>query len=242
MWLPSWWLPLLRLRKAALPGRRCANFEALHMRMQLYTSGSTGKPKGVQHTTGGYMVGAALTTKYVFDAQPDDVYWCTADCGWITGHSYVTYGMLFCTHLSTLTMTSSQNHVSNKPQSFCCLEVRSCLVPTRPLVCGLLAPLYKSILCERRLDDALVQCLCLCSNYWYRHSIVFLQHSPCQGRPVGHTLLVRQTGWQNPTSNPDFGKQYVLQPALQTRGPWAVHHSGDTMCRTDAAWDDPSGV
>ncbi len=66
--------------------------------VQLYTSGSTGKPKGVQHTTGGYMVGAALTTKYVFDAQPDDVYWCTADCGWITGHSYVTYGML---HLSS---------------------------------------------------------------------------------------------------------------------------------------------
>lgn len=62
--------------------------------LQLYTSGSTGKPKGVQHTTGGYMVGAALTTKYVFDAQPEDVYWCTADCGWITGHSYVTYGMV----------------------------------------------------------------------------------------------------------------------------------------------------
>ncbi|DBA86047.1 hypothetical protein WJX77_004151 [Trebouxia sp. C0004] len=59
---------------------------------KLYTSGSTGKPKGVQHTTGGYMIGAALTTKYVFDAQPDDIYWCTADCGWITGHSYVTYG------------------------------------------------------------------------------------------------------------------------------------------------------
>ena len=60
--------------------------------LQLYTSGSTGKPKGVQHTTGGYMVGTALTTKYVFDAKDDDVYWCTADCGWITGHSYVTYG------------------------------------------------------------------------------------------------------------------------------------------------------
>ena len=70
-----------------------------HMYMQLYTSGSTGKPKGVQHTTGGYMVGAALTTKYVFDAQPDDVYWCTADCGWITGHSYVTYGMLLWARL-----------------------------------------------------------------------------------------------------------------------------------------------
>jgi acetyl-CoA synthetase len=60
----------------------------------LYTSGSTGKPKGVIHTTAGYLVGAALTTKYVFDLQPDDVYWCTADVGWITGHSYVVYGPL----------------------------------------------------------------------------------------------------------------------------------------------------
>ncbi|KAK9908384.1 hypothetical protein WJX75_007079 [Coccomyxa subellipsoidea] len=59
---------------------------------KLYTSGSTGKPKGVEHTTGGYMVGAATTFKYVFDYRPDDIYWCTADCGWITGHSYVTYG------------------------------------------------------------------------------------------------------------------------------------------------------
>nr|QKY14945.1 acetyl-coenzyme a synthetase (ACSA) [Polytomella parva] len=58
----------------------------------LYTSGSTGKPKGVVHCTGGYMVGTALTSKYVFDLQPGDLYWCTADCGWITGHSYVTYG------------------------------------------------------------------------------------------------------------------------------------------------------
>lgn len=64
--------------------------------LQLYTSGSTGKPKGVQHTTGGYMVGAATTFKYVFDHHPDtDVFWCTADCGWITGHSYVTYGMCY---------------------------------------------------------------------------------------------------------------------------------------------------
>lgn len=61
---------------------------------KLYTSGSTGTPKGVLHTTAGYMVGAATTFKYVFDYQPDDVYWCTADCGWITGHSYLTYGPL----------------------------------------------------------------------------------------------------------------------------------------------------
>ena len=60
----------------------------------LYTSGSTGKPKGVVHTTAGYMVYAATTTKYVFDLQPDDVYWCTADVGWVTGHSYIVYGPL----------------------------------------------------------------------------------------------------------------------------------------------------
>mmetsp|Transcript_3414 Transcript_3414/g.7432 ORF Transcript_3414/g.7432 Transcript_3414/m.7432 type:complete len:561 (+) Transcript_3414:101-1783(+) len=61
----------------------------------IYTSGTTGKPKGVLHTTAGYAVGAAITFKYVFDYKEDDVYWCTADCGWITGHTYVAYGPLF---------------------------------------------------------------------------------------------------------------------------------------------------
>lgn len=60
----------------------------------LYTSGSTGKPKGVLHTTGGYLLQAAMTFKYVFDYQPGEVYWCTADVGWITGHSYCVYGPL----------------------------------------------------------------------------------------------------------------------------------------------------
>ncbi|MEO8904573.1 MAG: acetate--CoA ligase [Polyangiaceae bacterium] len=60
----------------------------------LYTSGSTGKPKGVLHTTAGYLSGTYLSTKYVFDLQDNDVYWCTADVGWITGHSYVVYGPL----------------------------------------------------------------------------------------------------------------------------------------------------
>jgi acetyl-CoA synthetase len=60
----------------------------------LYTSGSTGKPKGVQHTTGGYMVYAATTHKYIFDYQDGDIFWCTADIGWITGHSYIVYGPL----------------------------------------------------------------------------------------------------------------------------------------------------
>ena len=60
----------------------------------LYTSGSTGKPKGILHTTGGYLLGSKMTTKYVFDLRDDDVYWCTADVGWVTGHSYVVYGPL----------------------------------------------------------------------------------------------------------------------------------------------------
>ncbi|PKH25739.1 acetate--CoA ligase [Enterobacterales bacterium CwR94] len=62
----------------------------------LYTSGSTGKPKGVLHTTGGYLVYAATTFKYVFDYHPEDIYWCTADVGWVTGHSYLLYGPLAC--------------------------------------------------------------------------------------------------------------------------------------------------
>lgn len=60
----------------------------------LYTSGSTGKPKGVLHTTGGYLTGVTITSKWVFDLHPDDTYWCTADIGWVTGHSYVVYGPL----------------------------------------------------------------------------------------------------------------------------------------------------
>ncbi len=60
----------------------------------LYTSGTTGKPKGIMHTTGGYLVQAAFTHRYVFDLHPDDVYWCTADIGWVTGHSYIVYGPL----------------------------------------------------------------------------------------------------------------------------------------------------
>ncbi len=68
--------------------------EAEHPLFILYTSGSTGKPKGVVHTSGGYLVYAAMTHQYVFDYKPGEVYWCTADVGWVTGHSYIVYGPL----------------------------------------------------------------------------------------------------------------------------------------------------
>ena len=70
--------------------------EAEHPLFLLYTSGSTGKPKGVQHSTGGYMLHAVLTMKWTFDLKPEDIFWCTADIGWITGHTYVAYGPLAC--------------------------------------------------------------------------------------------------------------------------------------------------
>ncbi|MEZ7910891.1 MAG: acetate--CoA ligase [Propionivibrio sp.] len=70
--------------------------EAEHPLFLLYTSGSTGKPKGVQHSTGGYLLHAVLTMKWTFDLKPSDIFWCTADIGWVTGHTYVAYGPLAC--------------------------------------------------------------------------------------------------------------------------------------------------
>jgi acetyl-CoA synthetase len=69
---------------------------AEHPLFLLYTSGSTGKPKGIQHASAGFLLGAKLTTKWVFDLRDDDVFWCTADVGWVTGHTYVAYGPLAC--------------------------------------------------------------------------------------------------------------------------------------------------
>jgi acetyl-CoA synthetase len=81
--------------KAANPGNGGPEIvDAEHPLFILYTSGSTGKPKGVLHTTAGYLAGTHLTSKYIFDLQDNDVYWCTADVGWITGHSYIVYGPL----------------------------------------------------------------------------------------------------------------------------------------------------
>ncbi len=88
-----WWHELMATAK---PGTRAEPLESEHPLFILYTSGSTGKPKGVLHTTGGYSVGTYLTTKWVFDLKEDDIYWCTADIGWVTGHSYILYGPLQC--------------------------------------------------------------------------------------------------------------------------------------------------
>jgi acetyl-CoA synthetase len=86
-----WWHELMAKAAAECPAEQMDAEDPLFI---LYTSGTTGKPKGLVHTTGGYSVGTYLTSKYIFDLHDDDVYWCTADIGWITGHSYVLYGPL----------------------------------------------------------------------------------------------------------------------------------------------------
>lgn len=86
-----WWHELVDIQDTEAPCEKMAAEDPLFI---LYTSGSTGKPKGVLHTTGGYMVYASLTHDYVFDYCAGDVYWCTADVGWVTGHSYIVYGPL----------------------------------------------------------------------------------------------------------------------------------------------------
>jgi acetyl-CoA synthetase len=86
-----WWHRELEYVDANCPP---VPLDSEHPLFILYTSGSTGKPKGILHTTGGYLLGAYMSCKYVFDLRDEDIYWCTADVGWVTGHSYVVYGPL----------------------------------------------------------------------------------------------------------------------------------------------------
>ena len=86
-----WWH---RVIEDVSPRSECEPMDSEDLLFILYTSGSTGKPKGIVHTTGGYLTGVYATTKWVFDIKEEDVFWCTADCGWVTGHSYLVYGPL----------------------------------------------------------------------------------------------------------------------------------------------------
>jgi len=86
-----WWH---RLMAEAPLAHEAEPVDSEHLLYILHTSGTTGKPKGIVHTTGGYMVGTYATTKWVFDLKDEDVFWCTADIGWVTGHSYIVYGPL----------------------------------------------------------------------------------------------------------------------------------------------------
>jgi acetyl-CoA synthetase len=86
-----WWHDLIEEADFVCPPEPMDSEDMLYI---LYTSGTTGKPKGIVHTTGGYLTGALATTQWVFDLQEDDVYWCSADIGWVTGHSYIVYGPL----------------------------------------------------------------------------------------------------------------------------------------------------
>src|SRR5579884_1845867 len=101
-----WWHELMA---GASPDCPAEPLDSEHPLYILYTSGSTGKPKGVLHTTAGYLLGVALTHKWVFDLREEDTYWCTADIGWVTGHSYIVYGPL-CNGATTLMYEGAPNH------------------------------------------------------------------------------------------------------------------------------------
>jgi acetyl-CoA synthetase len=101
-----WWHDLMAAASADCPPTPVDSEHPLYI---LYTSGSTGKPKGVLHTSAGYLLGVSYTHELVFDLREEDVYWCTADCGWVTGHSYIVYGPL-CNGATTVMYEGAPNH------------------------------------------------------------------------------------------------------------------------------------
>jgi acetyl-CoA synthetase len=101
-----WWHELMASASADCPAEPFDSEQPLYV---LYTSGSTGKPKGVLHTSAGYLLGVSYTHRLVFDLKEEDIYWCTADCGWVTGHSYIVYGPL-CNGATTVMYEGAPNH------------------------------------------------------------------------------------------------------------------------------------
>jgi acetyl-CoA synthetase len=101
-----WWHELMAEASADCPASQLDSEHPLYI---LYTSGSTGKPKGVLHTTAGYLLGVSLTHRWVFDLREEDTYWCTADIGWVTGHSYIVYGPL-CNGATTMMYEGAPNY------------------------------------------------------------------------------------------------------------------------------------
>ena len=106
--IDRWWHDLTHHQPPDFPAEKMESEDPLFI---LYTSGSTGKPKGILHTTAGYLLGAHLSTKWVFDLQEEDLFWCTADVGWVTGHSYAVYGAL-----SNGTTTLMYEGAPNQPE------------------------------------------------------------------------------------------------------------------------------